>query len=101
MKEKYSPAPIDTNGIILDSELMQLVESMAKNVHEVWAHGRKSQGWIYGPVRDDAKKHHPCLVPYEELPETEKDYDRNTAISTLKLIRKLGFKISREESEAE
>lgn len=96
MKEKYTPAPIDTNDIILESELMQLVESMAKNVHEVWAHGRKSQGWIYGSVRDDAKKQHPCLVPYEELDETEKEYDRNTAISTLKLIKKLGFRISKE-----
>ena len=43
--------------------------------------------------RDDEKKTHPCLVPYEELPEIEKDYDRNTAIGTLKLIQALGFDI--------
>ena len=72
---------------------MELVEVMAKNVHEVWSQSRLSEGWTYGARRDDEKKTHPCLVPYEELPEIEKDYDRNTAIGTLKLIQALGFDI--------
>ena len=67
---------------------------MAKNVHEVWAQERIKQGWTYGAKRDDVQKTYPCLVPYEELPEEEKEYDRNTNIGTLKLIMKLGFKIS-------
>ena len=66
---------------------------MAKNVHEVWSQSRLSEGWTYGARRDDEEKTHPCLVPYEELPEIEKDYDRNTAIGTLKLIQALGFDI--------
>jgi ryanodine receptor 2 len=70
---------------------------MAKNVHEVWAESRLSQGWTYGPERSDALKQHPCLVAYEELSEVEKDYDRNTAVKTLKLIMKLGFKIKKLE----
>ena len=37
------------------------------------------------------------LVPYDELPESEKEYDRNTAIETLKLIIKLGYKITRKD----
>ncbi len=78
-------------------ELRPLIEQMAKNVHEVWAETRISQGWTYGEQRDDEKKTHPCLVPYEELPEEEKEYDRNTAISTLKFIMKLGYKITKEE----
>ena len=92
-KEKYLPQPIDTNGVALPDELMPLVEKMAKNVHEVWAETRIAQGWTYGEKRDDEKKTHPCLIAYEDLPEEEKEYDRNTCLGTLKLIMKLGFKI--------
>ena len=91
--EKYIPQPIDTSDIKLPEKLEQLVEQMSKNVHEVWAESRISQGWTYGEQRNDELKTHPCLVPYEDLPEVEKDYDRNTSIGTLKLILKLGFKI--------
>jgi ryanodine receptor 2 len=62
----------------------------------VWAQSRIEQGWSYGEERNDALKTHPCLIPYEELPEVEKAYDRDTALGTLKLIRKLGFKIEKE-----
>ena len=87
--------PKQTDDIILSGEL-NILEAMAKNVHEVWAESRISQGWTYGPERNDVLKHHLCLVPYEELPEVEKAYDRDTALETLKLISKLGFKISKE-----
>lgn len=90
----YNPKPIDLSDVTLDSSLESLVEALAENVHDTWAKGRMDDGWTYGPVRDDAKKHHPCLVPYNELPESEKEYDRNTAISTLKFIVKKGYGIS-------
>ena len=93
--KKYMPQPIDTNDVKLPQDLEQLVEQMSKNVHEVWAEARIHQGWKYGKQRNDELKTHPCLIPYEELPEEEKEYDRNTSIGTLKLIMKLGFKISR------
>lgn len=93
--KQYIPQPIDTKEVTLPEELVELVEAMAKNVHEVWAETRIEQGWTFGPERNDALKHHPCLIPYEELPEEEREYDRNTAIGTLKLIQKLGFKITR------
>ena len=96
MKRDYVPQPVDTSDVRLPEELDALVEQMAKNVHEVWAQNRIEQGWTYGEERDDALKHHPCLVPYEDLPEIEKAYDRDTALSTLKLIAKLGFSIVRE-----
>lgn len=96
MTETYSPQPIDTTSVELPKELEQLVEQMSKNVHEVWAETRIRQGWTYGEQRDDELKTHPCLVPYEELPESEKEYDRNTSIGTLKLIMKLGFKIEKQ-----
>ena len=89
----YKPQPTDTSGVILPQDLMELAECMAKNVHEVWAKSRMEQGWVYGPERNDSDKTHPCLVPYEQLPEVEKDYDRNTSIETLKFIIKEGFDI--------
>lgn len=89
----YSPQPIDTSKVKLPEELDSLVEIIAKNVHEVWALNRITEGWSYGSLRNDELKQHPCLVPYEDLTEVEKDYDRNTAIETLKLIVHLGFKI--------
>lgn len=94
MKE-YLPHPIDTKEVDLPVELLPLIEEMAKNVHEVWAQNRMNEGWTYGPVRDDVCKKHPCLVPYNELPESEKEYDRATSQETLKLILKSGFKISK------
>ena len=93
-KPEYTPQPIDTTGVELDERLTALIEQMSKNVHEVWAQNRINQGWQYGPRRDDVLKTHPSLVPYEDLPEEEKQYDRDTAIGTLKLIIKLGFHIS-------
>ena len=92
-QNNYIPQPIDTKGVVLPNELNALAEEIAKNVHEVWAEGRMKEGWTFGEERDDAKKHHPCLVPYEELTDTEKEYDRNTSQETLKLIMKLGFRI--------
>ena len=87
---------MDITDIQLPEELNGLIEQMAKNVHEVWAQSRISQGWTYGEERSDALKTHPCLIPYEELPEVEKAYDRDTTLGTLKFICKLGFKISKE-----
>ena len=94
-KKEYIPQPIDTSDVKLPEDLEQLVEHMSQNVHEVWAETRIRQGWIYGEQRNDELKTHPCLIPYEELPEEEKEYDRNTSIGTLKLIIKLGFKINK------
>lgn len=89
----YHPQPVNTNDVQLPEELNGLIEKMAENVHDVWAEARIAQGWTYGERRNDKEKKHPCLVPYNELPEEEKEYDRNTSIGTLKLILKLGFKI--------
>jgi ryanodine receptor 2 len=96
MKNEYKPEPMDTKDVELGEELEELIEKMAKNVHEVWAESRMNEGWTYGEQRNDSKKQHPCLVAYDQLPESEKEYDRNTAVQTLKLICKLGFKISKE-----
>lgn len=92
----YKPEPINTEGVKLSSEILELSEILAKNVHDNWAKERIKQGWKYGEKRDDMKKETPCLVEYEELPEKEKIYDRETAIETLKVIQKLGYEIKKK-----
>lgn len=87
----YNPNPIDTSDVVLPTELLSLTEKLAENTHDVWAKGRIEQGWKYGKTRDDNNKLHPCLIPYSELSESEKEYDRNTALETIKLIQKLGY----------
>ncbi len=89
----YKPSPINTDDIVLSEELLELTEKLSENAHEVWAEGRIREGWRYGASRNDAKKETPCLVPYSELAESEKAYDRNTALETLKLVIRLGYDI--------
>ena len=78
----YNPSPINTDKIKLNKEILELSEILAKNTHEVWAKGRIDEGWTYGEKRDDILKTHPGLVPYEELSEEEKEYDRRTSEET-------------------
>lgn len=92
----YTPNPIDTSDVILPEELTKLAELIAENVHEVWARNRIAQGWTLGNVRNDELKQHPCLIPYDELTEDEKHFDRETAFETIKFIKKLGFNIIKE-----
>lgn len=91
----YEPKPIDTSDVTLPAELVALTEKIAENVHDVWSAGRMAEGWTYGEKKDAEKKTTPLLIPYSELPESEKDYDRNTAFETLKLIVKMGYRIEK------
>ncbi len=91
--KKYNPIPVDTEDVMLPEELLTLTEKIAENVHDVWAVGRIAEGWTYDEKKDPEKKTTPCLVPYDQLPESEKEFDRNTAFETLKLIVKLGYEI--------
>ena len=81
----------------LPDSLGELTEQIAENVHEVWAAARMAEGWVWGEKRDDKLKHHPCLVPYDQLPESEKEYDRKTAIQTLRFILKSGYSIKKSD----
>ncbi len=91
----YRPQPIDTATVTLTREVLDLTELLAQNAHDIWARQRLSEGWRYGPRRNDATKEHPDLIPYDELPESEKEYDRNTAMQTLKAIIALGYRIEK------
>ena len=89
----YHPTPIPTDDIVLDPAVLALTERLAENVHDIWAKQRVADGWTYGPVRDDKAKKHPCLAPYDRLPESEKVYDRKVAMQTLKAIIALGYRV--------
>jgi hypothetical protein len=92
---KYTPTPIDTSAIKLPADMQELTELLAQNTHEIWAQGRLAEGWRYGPERNDTAKTHPGLVPYAELSEDEKAYDRNTSTETIKVLLASGYKISK------
>jgi RyR domain len=91
----YEPKPIATPNVQLPGEILELVERLAENTHDIYVRQRLADGWRYGPERNDAKKENPTLVPYQELPESEKEYDRQMAIETLKVIIALGYHIEK------
>ena len=96
----YTPRPIDLSDVELTEDLNELREAIAENAHEIWAENRQAEGWTYGPQRDDQLKQTPDMVPYSQLPEGEKEYDREMAMKTIKLLKKLGYDlIKREETE--
>ena len=92
----YDPSPIGLDDVVLSDDLTELQEAIAENAHEIWAYNRKQEGWTYGPERDDAKKLHPDMIAYNKLPESEKLYDREMAMNTIKLLKKLGWKLTKE-----
>jgi len=96
-KKEYQPKPVDTSNIVLGEEILVLTETLARNTHDVWAQQKLAEGWKRGKVLSNEEKATPYLVPYEDLPEEIKQYDRNTALETLKLIVALGYRVIRAE----
>ncbi len=94
----YTPKPKDFSNINLSDDLIAVSEAIARNVHEVWSENRIEQGWTFGPERNDRLKKHPNLVPYEQLEDSEKIMDRETAVATLKSVISMGFKIEKINS---
>lgn len=94
----YKPKPLDTSHVQLDASLTDLTKRLAENTHEIWAQQRISEGWRFGPHRNDATKEHPSLVPYDQLPEPEREYDRRTALEAIKMLLVLGYKIESPSS---
>lgn len=92
-KKTYKPQPIDTTEIVLDEEILALTETLARNTHDVWALRKLSEGWKPGKTLSNEQMTTPHLVPYEELSEEIKQYDRSTAVETIKLIIALGYEV--------
>ena len=93
--KQYLPRPVDTSSVQLSKDLLELTERLAENAHDNWAMLRMSEGWTWGDQRDDDAKKHPDLIPYGDLPDSEKEYDRKSAMETLKAIIAQGYKIER------
>jgi hypothetical protein len=89
----YDPRPIDTSRVTLTPEILRLTERLAENAHDLWAVKRLAEGWVYGPKKDGDRKQTPLLVPYDKLPDSEKQYDRDLAMETLKAIIALGYSL--------
>jgi hypothetical protein len=87
----YKPKPIDTSSVVLPPTLLQFTERLAENAHHLWAQQRFAENWEFGAERNDELKTNPNLVPYEGLPESEKDYDRTNAMETLMAVVALGY----------
>lgn len=97
----YVPKPIDTSGVTLSPELLELIERLAENIHDNWALQRLGEGWTFGPERSDEGKRHPDLVPYEQLTHGEQEYDRRTVMAALKAVVALGYQIVPPDEAAE
>jgi class 3 adenylate cyclase len=93
MSTKYQPVPIDTERVVISPAIAELIEKLARNTHDNWAKRRMQEGWQYGPRRDDQRKQHPNLIPYEQLSESEKQYDRETALQTIKSLLAIGYAV--------
>lgn len=93
----YKPNPKDTSAVKLTDDLTELLEQLAENTHDIWAQQRIAEGWSYGPSRNDRQKEHPNLVPYKQLAESEKEYDRKISLETIKMLRALGYTIAPPE----
>jgi hypothetical protein len=89
----YQPQPLSSSALEVPAEIVALTEKLARNAHDVWAQQRLADGWTYGTERNDQTRKHPCLVPYDDLPETEKEYDRSAAMNTIRAILALGYRI--------
>ena len=94
----YAPQPISVADVELNPELLELGEAIAENAHEIWASKRRAEGWKFGAARNDEKLETPVMVPYSDLPETERQYDRDMALQTLKLVKKLGYRIVKDQN---
>ena len=94
----YTPQPICVDDIELSPELIELGEAIAENAHEIWAKNRMEEGWTWGKERNDSLRQTPVMVPYSNLPESEKEYDRKMAMQTLRLVQKMGYRIVKESS---
>jgi hypothetical protein len=95
MASDYEPKPIPAEHIVLSDDILELIELLAENAHDIWARERLRDGWTLGPERDDAQRRHPCLVPYAQLSERDREYDRTMVTGSLRAMLALGYTIGR------
>ena len=91
----YVPNPINVDDVFLPEKIAELTEYIAENAHEEWAKQRLKEGWTFAPKTNKKLKQSFDLVPYCELLDSEKEYDRKMAMYTLRVLYKLGYKIEK------
>uniref|UniRef100_A0A6I8PDZ5 Ryanodine receptor 2 n=1 Tax=Ornithorhynchus anatinus TaxID=9258 RepID=A0A6I8PDZ5_ORNAN len=97
----FTPIPVDTSQVVLSPHLERIREKLAENIHELWVMNKVELGWQYGPVRDDNKRQHPCLVEFAKLPEQERNYNLQMSLETLKTLLALGCHVGISDERAE
>uniref|UniRef100_A0A8C0DS81 Ryanodine receptor 2 n=1 Tax=Balaenoptera musculus TaxID=9771 RepID=A0A8C0DS81_BALMU len=97
----FTPIPVDTSQIVLPPHLERIREKLAENIHELWVMNKIELGWQYGPVRDDNKRQHPCLVEFSKLPEQERNYNLQMSLETLKTLLALGCHVGISDEHTE
>lgn len=90
---QYIPKPINVDDVLLSNDVAALTEYIAENAHEEWAKQRLKEGWTFAPKTNKKRKQSFDLVPYCELLDKEKEYDRKMAMNTLKVLYKFGINI--------
>lgn len=97
----YEPHPINLEDIEIGEDLLDLIEPIAENLHDVWAEDKLMQGIRYAPLDNNGHEkpgHNHYLVPFSQMTEEEKQPDIKSARQTLKLLKRLGFSIARNGS---
>lgn len=88
------PEAINADRLVLSD---QLIEQIARDVHDQWALERQRQGWTWGEHRDDDKKEHPGIVPYDMLTNDEKEIDRVTVRAVISSLLAQGATITHDD----
>lgn len=96
----YAPHPSRLfESIEIDADIEEIGEGIAEYTHDVWAERRFKQGYVYGPENNSDKKKGPLtnkdLVPYSELPESEKILDRESYQGAIKMLIHSGYHIEK------
>ena len=89
----YEPKSLDLTRVEIPADLNNLVEQLSEITHDNWLKQRVADGWRHGQSRNDLLKEHPCIVPYDELPESEKEYDRKISLGVIQAMLALGYRV--------
>jgi len=96
----YEPKSLDLTNVQISADLVNLVEQLAEITHDNWVRQRLADGWRQGQRRNDLQKEHPGIVPYDDLPESEKEYDRKISLGVVQAMIALGYRVESSSSPA-
>src|SRR4030067_861572 len=100
MSMAYEAKSLDLTNVQISADLVKLVERLAEITHDNWVRQRLADGWRHGQRRDDVQKEHPCIVPYDDLPESEKEYDRKISLGVVQAMIASGYRVESPASPA-